>query len=289
MEKIAAELQKHIDHPSKEGEAVLNKHEIKSSESQNIKNNTVMETSTTVQQPSQASEYRYQPEQIDWETLSKMGLSKEYLEKKKNLLDPLLKGYKTNELVPVRTNLGTAEIQTDARLSLRQNENGKVVMAVHGIRKQPSLDFPFFGHEFTKEDKANLLSTGNMGRVVDLTNPKTGEKIPSIISIDRLTNEVVALRQEWMKIPDEFKGITLNAEQKQTLLDGKPLYLEGMISKKKNLSTLPCNTMQISVIRNFFMTRTSLTGKPKIRPSSKGLRMKHHEHSGAKILTMSNM
>ncbi|ULT46471.1 DUF3945 domain-containing protein [Niabella defluvii] len=128
-----------------------------------------------------------------------------------------------------------------------------------------------------------------MGRVVDLTNPKTGEKIPSIISIDRLTNEVVALRQEWMKIPDEFKGITLNAEQKQTLLDGKPLYLEGMISKKKNLSTLPCNTMQISVIRNFFMTRTSLTGKPKIRPSSKGLRMKHHEHSGAKILTMSNM
>ncbi|ULT39850.1 DUF4099 domain-containing protein [Niabella defluvii] len=84
MEKIAAELQKHIDHPSKEGEAVLNKHEIKSSESQNIKNNTVMETSTTVQQPSQASEYRYQPEQIDWETLSKMGLSKEYLEKKES-------------------------------------------------------------------------------------------------------------------------------------------------------------------------------------------------------------
>ena len=94
------------------------------------------------------------------------------------------------------------------------------------------LKYYFFGHKFTDEDKKNLLETGNMGRVVDLINTKTGEKIPSIISVDKLTNELIALKTEFMKIPDEIKGIQLNEEQKQILNDGKSLYLEGMTSTK---------------------------------------------------------
>lgn len=190
-----------------------------------------MKTKQETTQTHETEKYRYQPEQIDWETMANLGLSKERLEKK-NLLEPLLKGYKTNQLVPINVNLGTAVIRMDARLSLQQNKEGKVVGAIHGIRKEPNLDFAFFGHKFTKEDKENLLGTGNMGREVDLTNPKTGETIPSIISVDRLTNELVALRTEWMKIPNEIKGVVLNKEQKQTLREGKPLHLEKMISKK---------------------------------------------------------
>lgn len=120
----------------------------------------------------------------------------------------------------------------DARLSFQTNEEGQVVVAIHGIRKEPTLNFPFFGHEFSKEDKENLLKTGNMGRVVDLTNLKTGEPVPSIISVDRLTNELVALHADKIKIPDDIKGVKLNEEQKQTLLQGKPLYIEGMTSQK---------------------------------------------------------
>lgn len=160
-----------------------------------------------------------------------LGLSKEYLEKR-NLLDPLLRGYKTNELIPIGVNLGSSILRTDARLSLQQNEEGNVVVAIHGIKKEPNLHFEFFGHKFTDEDKKNLLETGNMGRVVNLTNSKTGELMPSIISIDRLTNDVIALRTDFIKIPDEIKGVKLNDEQKQTLLEGKPLKLDGMISAK---------------------------------------------------------
>lgn len=68
--------------------------------------------------------------------------------------------------------------------------------------------------------------------MVNLTNPKTGETIPSIISVDRLTNELVALRTDRIKVPDEIKGVKLDDVQKQTLAEGKPLYIEGMISKK---------------------------------------------------------
>lgn len=225
----AKEMQKQVDAPTKEGEAILAKHEVKKpKEQQQQENKNDMETA---QATPETNEYRYKPEQIDWETMNNLGLNKERLEKA-GVMDTLLKGYKTNILMPISLNLGTAVTRMDARLSLQPGENGDAMVAIHGIRKEPNLNTPFFGHEFTKEDKNNLLKAGNMGRVVDLTNPKTGEKIPSIISIDRLTNEVIALRQDWMKIPDEIKGVKLNAEQKQTLLEGKPLQLEGMISKK---------------------------------------------------------
>ncbi|CAD0002225.1 DUF4099 domain-containing protein [Flavobacterium salmonis] len=227
---IAAEMQKQIDNPKPEGEKLMKEYEVKMElqKDNKVENHKNMETTQTT---TETSEYRFKPEQIDWDTMNNLGLSKEKLEKM-NLLEPLLKGYKSNELVPISLNLGTAITRMDARLSLQSNEEGQVVVAIHGIRKEPTLNFPFFGHEFSKEDKDNLLKTGNMGRVVDLTNLKTGEPVPSIISVDRLTNELVALHVDKIKIPDEIKGIKLNEEQKQTLMEGKPLYIEGMISKK---------------------------------------------------------
>ncbi|MFA9193375.1 DUF3945 domain-containing protein [Flavobacterium sp. FBOR7N2.3] len=223
---VANKMQKEVDNPTQEGEKLFSEHEIKINNKQENKN--IMETT---QPATETSEYRFKLEQIDWNAMSNLGLSKERLEKMK-LLDPLLKGYKTNELVPISLDLGTSITRMDARLSLQQNDKGQVVVAIHGIRKEPQLNFPFFGHEFTNEDKENLLQTGNMGRVVDLTNPKNGETIPSIISVDRLTKELIALRTDRIKIPDEIKGVKLDEQQKQTLAEGKALYLEGMISKK---------------------------------------------------------
>jgi len=228
---LAKEMQKHVDQPTSEGDKLMKQHEVKTEPEKNHKQENKNNMETTQTTPD-TNEYKYKPEQIDWETMNNLGLSKEKLEKL-NLLDPLLKGYKTNELVPVSLNLGTAVTRMDARLSLQSNDDGQVVVAIHGIRKEPNLNFEFFGHSFSQADKNNLLETGNMGRVVNLVNLKNpDETIPSIISVDRLTNELVALRTEFIKIPDELKGVKLNDEQKQTLMEGKPLYLEGMISKK---------------------------------------------------------
>ena len=224
--KVAEKMQEQVDNFTKIGEKLFEKYDLKIDYKQENKN--IMETTHST---TEASEYRYKLEQINWNAMSDLGLSKERLEKM-NLLDPLLKGYKTNELVPVSLDLGTTVTRMDARLSLQQNDKGEVVIAIHGIRKEPQLNFPFFGHEFTKEDKENLLKTGNMGRVVNLTNPKTKETIPSIISVDKLTKELVALRTDYIKIPDEIKGVKLDDQQKQSLTEGKPLYIENMISKK---------------------------------------------------------
>ncbi|MCU7618495.1 DUF3945 domain-containing protein [Chryseobacterium sp. PBS4-4] len=227
----AKELQQKVDHLNKETTSSLDSTEVplpKTYTTEITQNTTIMEAKEPT---TENNEYRYKPEQIDWGTMSNLGLSRERLEKL-NILDPLLKGYKTNDLISISLNFDGAITKLDARLSLQQKEDGKVTMAIHGIRKEPQLNFPFFGHQFTDEDKKNLLTTGNMGRVVELKNFKTGEPIPSIISVDRLTNELIALKTQYIKIPDELKGVQLDDQQKQTLKEGKPLHIEGMISTK---------------------------------------------------------
>ena len=224
----ANDLQKYVDQASPEEKEKLKDYEILPQHNNNPKNQNTMDNNTDNQ------EYRFQPEQIDWKTMEKFGLNQEKLEKM-NAMDALLRGFKTNTLIPITINLGTAVSKMDVRLSLQTGDTGQVAVHLHGIRKEPNLNSKFLGHEFTDEDKKNLKETGNMGRVVDLINPKTDEIIPSVISRDRLTNELVAYRAEYMKIPDEIKGIRLDEHQKQTLLEGRPLYLEGMTSKKGEL------------------------------------------------------
>ncbi|WP_153394554.1 DUF3945 domain-containing protein [Chryseobacterium vaccae] len=224
----AKDLQKYVDQASPEEKEKLKDYEVLPQHNNNPKNQNTMDNNTDNQ------EYRFQPEQIDWKTMEKFGLNQEKLEKM-NAMDSLLRGFKTNTLIPITINLGTAVSKMDVRLSLQTGDTGQVAVHLHGIRKEPNLNNKFLGHQFSDEDKKNLKETGNMGRVVDLVNPKTDEIIPSVISRDRLTNELVAYRAEYMKIPDEIKGIRLNEHQKQILLEGKPLYLEGMTSKKGEL------------------------------------------------------
>lgn len=221
--ETAKEMQKQVDAPTKEGEAVMAKHEVKEPKEQQQETKKDVEA----QQSQEKNEYRYKAEDVDWNYLAQFGINKERLEKD-GQLDLLLKGYKTNKVYPTSVNFGAVIMRSDARLGFQDGEDGKPVLMMYGVRHEPNFKAPFFGHEFTKEDRENLLKTGNMGRVVELTNRKTGEKIPSIISIDHLTNEVIAFRQDRIKVPDEIKGVKLTEDQKGDLKDGKAIYLEGL-------------------------------------------------------------
>lgn len=176
----------------------------------------------------QQPKYRYNESMINWEELKNFGLSREYL-MERGLLDQMLKGYKTNQVVPISMNFGSAVLRTDARLSFQQSAGGPIVLGIHGIRQKPELERPYFGHIFSEEDKKNLLETGNMGRVVELKG-RNGEYIPSFISIDKLTNEVVAMKAENVFIPRELKGVELTQQEQDDLREGKKVFIEGMIS-----------------------------------------------------------
>lgn len=181
------------------------------------------------QQP-QAPRYRYNEDMIDWNALEKHGVSKASLEQE-GLLDSMLKGYKTNKLVPLTLTLDAAIIRMDARLSLIPMQNGQVGLGIHGIRKEPQLERPYFGHIFTEEDKKNLRESGNMGRVAEL-NLRGGTTEPCLISIDKSTNELVAVRQEHVYVQDEVRGVKLSPDEIQTLKNGGQVFVDGMISNK---------------------------------------------------------
>ncbi|WP_165044728.1 DUF3945 domain-containing protein [Dysgonomonas sp. ZJ709] len=181
---------------------------------------------------------------INWDQLAQLGISKEKLEKSGSL-EPMLNWQKSPVLVTIKTEALGESVYSDARLSFREDAEGNLKLRIHNIRNAPELNYPFMGATFTQQDKENLRQTGNAGRLIEI-EPKEGMKMQAFVSVDKLTNELVALRADKIKIPDEYKGVVLSNEQKKDLAEGKDVYLEDMKSKK---DTLFSATIQVNADR----------------------------------------
>lgn len=227
-ERTVKIIQENIKNPTPAADEILDKIRIEPKEP---KPEVPKESTTQEQKPADTNKYFIDPNKINWDDLKNLGITKEQLEKSK-ALEPMLRGYKSPSTFPIEANFGSMVMKTDARLSFRPDSEGNVVLAIHGIRKEPELDRPFFGHQFTDEDKKNLRETGNIGRIVDVKNYRTGELVPSFISIDKQTNELVSMKASSLKLPDEIKGVKLDEKQKAALMEGKAVFLENMISAK---------------------------------------------------------
>lgn len=177
--------------------------------------------------------YRFQVEDVNWNAMADLGLDKEKLEEL-GVFKSLLTGYKTATLIPVLCNDAGETKTVHARLQLRLDDNGEVVVHVHRVQDKVDFRKKFMGHRFSKEDRLNLLSCGNMRRVVELVTA-TGERVSSLVSLDKLTSELFSLRMEFVRIPKVICGMILTEEQKEALRSGKQLYVENMLSKSKRL------------------------------------------------------
>ena len=151
---------------------------------------------------------------VDWKELERFGVKKENLSEKDM---KALMNYGKTDLVTVNPTFGGDSYELQARLSFQKTEDGKLKLAPHFVRHEPRLDIPHNGYTFTDEDKKNLKQTGNLGRLVDVADTKTGEMRPSYISIDRLTNEIVDIPASKVRIPDRI-GLTELSEQEKDIL-----------------------------------------------------------------------
>lgn len=177
---------------------------------------------------------------IDWKQLDSLGLSREQLEQSGEL-DKMLSWQKSN-LITIAIPMGDTTIYTDARLAFRTDGEGNIGLAIHPLRKEPQLDFPYMGYKFSPEEKEQLLTTGNLGKTIEVT-PKNGEPFSAYVSIDPQTNELIALRADRVNIPKEIKGVTLSDQQYKDLVEGKAVKVEGMTAKSgKNFDA----TLQIN-------------------------------------------
>lgn len=179
----------------------------------------------------QPQNHRYSESLINWDEMKKMGVSREYLARR-GLLDQLLKGYKTNELVPLVIDTGQIRARMEARLSLVSAEGG-LKLLMFGVKQKPEFDRAYLGHVFSADDRRNLLETGNMGRVVELKH-RDGEYAPSFISLDRLTNDIIAVKAQDIYVPKEIQNLQLSEHEMNELREGRAIKLEGLISSKGN-------------------------------------------------------
>jgi len=151
---------------------------------------------------------------VDWKELERFGVKRENLSEKD--MKALMNYGKTN-LVTVNPTFGGDSYELQARLSFQKTEDGALKLTPHFVRHEPRLDIPHNGYTFTDEDKKKLKQTGNLGRLVDVADTKTGEMRPSYISIDRLTNEIVDIPASKIRIPDRI-GLTELLKPEQDIL-----------------------------------------------------------------------
>ena len=237
--EVVQKLQEAFKNPNKpENKQLLDLHRIDPEDYVKKQGQGKNQTQRQEQEQKPEKSYAIDPEKVNWDKLEKFGINRETVEKTgitqngKSNLDQLL-NYRKTDLVTVALKVDDETIvRTDARLSLRKQEDGSFVPAIHPIRQKPDLDRPYFGVKFTEEDKKNLLTTGNLGRIIE---PEySNGKLPVLLSIDKLTNELVAYRTDRLKIPETYKGVQLSEEQQQKLSEGKKVSLESMYSITKN-------------------------------------------------------
>ena len=149
-----------------------------------------------------------------------------------------LLNYGKTGLVIVKPNFGGEQIEIQARLSFRKDDNDQLQLVPHFVRNEPKLDVAYKGYTFTPEDKKNLLQNGNLGKVVDFPDKNTGELRPHFISIDRLTNEIVDIPTNKVRIPDTIGKTPITKDDKRVLYSGIPLRKEIELANGRKFTPL---------------------------------------------------
>ncbi len=177
------------------------------------------------QQPEQtlAAPVRNAPinaDSIDWDKIQKQwGITREDLEKS-GALDQMVYNHKSPQLFTVTPQFGDEKFSIQAKLSFRTNPDGSYSLVPHFVRNEPQLDKEYKGYTFTGEDKAELRKIGNLGRAVELADPKTGEIKRCLVSIDRLTNEIESMPIDNIYIRRKVANIELDMQAVGILKNG---------------------------------------------------------------------
>ena len=149
-----------------------------------------------------------------------------------------LLNYGKTGLVIVKPTFGGEQIEIQARLSFRKDDNDQLQLVPHFVRNEPKLDVAYKGYTFTPEDKKNILQNGNLGKVVDFPDKNTGELRPHFISIDRLTNEIVDIPTNKVRIPDTIGKTPITKDDKRVLYSGIPLRKEIELANGRKFTPL---------------------------------------------------
>ncbi|MDR1227058.1 MAG: DUF3945 domain-containing protein [Prevotellaceae bacterium] len=202
------------------------------------------------------------PKVVNWDELSKWGVSRQDLEKSGALKD-MLQGKKSGlvnmNFTSNKDGLSVHE-QVLARLSFRKNNDNTWGFRYNLRKPKKSLNNlnGYYGYKFTEEDRSKLAITGNLGKIimVNLPSLNPNEKTPVLLSLDRLTNELIVREASKVNVPQSILGVELTPEQQADLKNGRAVKVEGML--KKDGSAFDAELQYNTVNRRFDFVRNEL-------------------------------
>ena len=179
------------------------------------------------------SQGKYQPlalNKLDWKEAGKLGLSGESLQ---DALKAMSYGHKSPGLIEVRMEIDGRELQAKARLSFEQQPDGSIKIQTHPYQEKPDFEKPFMGVLFTPDEQKQLTTTGHGGRIFELEMTPGGEKVPALVSLDKITNRFEAVPLSEIQIPKVLKGVELSDRQQEGLKSGQGVLVENMDKKQR--------------------------------------------------------
>lgn len=245
VQRVAADFQQTVQNPTPEGQARMAQYEVQppqqtqqqsQQQAQPAAGQQQQQTDAAQQQPQpqeqqQQPQYKYDVNKIDWEAAASIGIKREQLEQN-GMLDQMLKGFQTDKTARVYFNLGTLSHSNDSQLSLRENADGKLVICSHGILDLDKMQKQFFGYELSQKDMDTVKLSGNIGHPAEVTN-RAGEKIPSLISRNLKTNELVSFPLDKVRIPAEKNGHTFTPDEVAKLKQGEAVVCQFQTKAKE--------------------------------------------------------
>ena len=141
-------------------------------------------------------------------------------------------GHKSNKMVEMNPEMepGGMRVPTKGRISLEEQPDGSIKAIPHYYQEKPNLDAPLHGTKLDDEAKANLTTTGNAGKVIEL-ELTPGKKEPCYLTLDKLTNGLEVLPVNQIGPIDKIKGVELSEGQKLDFAAGRKVLVEGMTSR----------------------------------------------------------
>jgi len=151
-------------------------------------------------------------------------------------MEPHLKamsyGHKSGKLIEMNPEMepGGVRVPTKGRISLEEQPDGSIKAIPHYHQEKPNLNVPLHGTLLDDEAKANLLATGNAGKVIEL-EVTPGKKEPHYVTLDKMTNGLEVLPVSHIGPIDKIKGVELSEGQKLDFAAGRKVLIEGMTSR----------------------------------------------------------
>lgn len=238
VKRVAADFQQRTGQSAKVGEPLVAQYEVQPP----VQGQQQAQAAGQQQQPDgapqqsagqqeQNPQYKYRPEDIDWNSLAAIGVQREQIERN-GMLDQMLRGFQTDKTVRVHFRFEGLSHSNDSQLSLKPDSDGKLTVCSHGILDPEKVQKQFFGYDITDSDKQQLRQAGNMGHPATVTN-RDGEQVEALVSRNLKTNELIAFPVGKVNIPLEKNGHKFTPDEVAKLRQGEAVVCQFITKPKE--------------------------------------------------------